>query len=400
MSTFAALRHRDYRLLWFTIMFSSAGQWMEGIALNWLVYDLTGSALMLGAINGVRAIPFLLFGPFAGVAADRMDRKMLMVWGQAYVVVLTTILAIDILAGWVQVWHLFVFMLLSGIGWSVTQPVRQALVPNLVPKEDLMNAIALQSAAFNSTRVVGPAVAGLLVAWVGPGGALMVKSIAYVIIVAMLMMIVVPPLRADFPKETVLKSLIGGFRYIGANRVVFWLIILALIPMLFAMPYFTLMPVFARDVLALGPEGFGLLMSAGGVGSLAATLMVASLGNFQHKGLLLLLSGIGLGVALILFSRSTYLPAALIVLVLVGAFQMTYMALTNTLLQLHITDEVRGRVMSIYMLDQGLAPFGSLWAGTTADLLGAPAAVTIMGVICVALGLTVLSKVPRIRTLA
>lgn len=409
LSTFTSLRYRDYRLLFFSIMFTSAGQWMEQIALSWLAYEMTDSPFMLGAINGMRAIPFLVLGPWAGVAADRMDRKKLMVLSQGYVMVLTGLMTVLIISGLLEVWHLFAFTLLNGAGWSFTQPVRQTLIPNLVPRKDLMNAVALQSAAFNSTRVLGPTAAGIILASLGAEGVFAIKTGLYVFIIGLLVLIHVPALPARDMSKSAGHELMEGFRYIWKNEVVFWLILLALIPMLFAMPFQTLMPVFARDVLDVGPQGFGILVSASGVGALAGTLTVASLSGFQRKGLLLLGSGTGLGIALVLFAQSSawmaareliILPVALLVLVFVGGFQMTYMSMTNTLLHMNITDEVRGRVMSIYMLDHGLTPLGSLFAGTMASLFSAPLAVTVMGLSCVGLAAVALVRVPRIRTLA
>lgn len=401
ITTFRSLKHRDFRLLFFTIMFTSGGQWMQQIALSWMAYSMTDSAFMLGAINGMRAIPFLVLGPWAGVAADRMDRKMLMMVSQAWIMGLAIIMTLLIVTNLIQVWHLFAFTLLSGAGWSFTQPVRQTLVPNLVPREDLTNAIALQSSAFNLTRVIGPTIAGILLATVGPAGAFGCQAALYIFILAVTAMINVPPLAerlAGGPNAG--RALLDGFAYIGKNEVVLWLIILALIPMMFAMPLQSLMPVFARDVLDSGPEGYGIIVSFMGIGALTGTLIVASLTTFQRKGLLLLISASALGIAIILFSQSTLMPLSLFLLLFVGGFQMTYMSLNNTLLHLNITDEFRGRVISIYMLDQGLSPIGALFAGTIASFFGAPLAVSVMGLVCVGLAVVALVRVPRIRQLA
>ena len=399
LRTFSSLRYRDYRILWTSIVFMSAGQWMQQIALSWMAYQMTDSPFMLGAINGFRAIPFLLFGPWAGVAADRIDRKKLMLLSQAYVMILSFGLAVLIFSGLIQVWHLFVYTFMSGLGWSVTQPVRQALLPNLVPKDELQNAVALQSAGFNSTRVLGPTAAGLLIAWVGPGGAFLAQSVAYLVILALVWTMRVPAIQSPLKRQSAGADLVDGFRYIKGNQIVFSLILLALIPMLFAMPFQTLIPVFARDVLNMGPKGYGLLVSFAGIGALTGTLIVASLGGFRHKGLLLLGSAAALGAFLFLFSQSTLLPLSLFLMVFVGGFQMTYMSLNNTLLHMNITDDMRGRVMSIYMLDQGLTPLGSLFAGTTASVFGAPVAVAVMGASCILLALTAAAHTPIIRRL-
>ncbi len=399
LSTFSSLRYRDYRLLWFTVLFTSGGQWMQQIALGWLAYEMTGSAFMLGAINGTRAIPFLLLGPWAGVAADRMDRKLLMMISQFWVMALAIIMTVLVVFNWIEVWHLFAFTFLSGVGWVFTMPVRQTLIPSFVPREELANAVALQSAGFNAMRIVGPSVAGLLLASVGSAGAFGVQAALYIFILTLTVMINVPNLPPQPNKLSPVQSLLEGFKYIHANSVVLWLIVLALIPMMFAFPLQSLMPVFARDVLLAGPKGYGLLVSLMGFGALVGTLMVASISGYQHKGRLLLISATLLGVAMILFSRSTWLPLSLVLLALVGGCQMTYMAMNNTLLHLNITDEVRGRVMSIYMLDQGLTPLGTLFAGTTASLFGAPAATTVLGCACLFFSTLALAKVAKVRQL-
>lgn len=398
--TFNSLRYRDYRILWISILFMSAGQWMEQIALSWLVYQMTDSALMLGAINGARALPFLIIGPWAGVAADRIDRKKLMWGSQAYVMVLTSVIAGLIISGRVEVWHLFAFTLMNAMGWSVTQPVRQTLVPNMVPREELVNAVALQSAGFNSTRVLGPAAAGLIIGFAGPGWAFAAKAIMYLAILVLIFFLRVPPVPATAKRNSATSDLKDGFKYIWGNQEVFSLIILALVPILIAFPAQGLMPIFARDILGLGPKGYGVLVSVAGIGALIGTLGVASLGGYQGKGKLLIVAAIALGVSLVLFSRSTLLPLSLFLMVFVGGFQMIYMSLNNTLLHLNITDDMRGRVMSIYMLDQGIAPLGSLIAGLMADRIGAPVTVTIAGVGCIILATIALFRMPIVRRLS
>jgi MFS family permease len=397
--TFSSLRYRDYRLLFLTVVCTSGGQWMEAIALGWLAYDMTGSAFMLGAINGMRAIPFLLLGPWGGVAADRMDRKLLMLVSQVWIMALAIGMTVLITMGLLEVWHLFAFTLLSGVGWVFTQPVRQTLIPSFVPREELANAVALQSAGFNATRIIGPSIAGILLASVGAQGAFGVKSVLYFGILALTLRMNIPPLVPSDKQSSPWESLTEGFKYIFANTTVLWLIVLALIPMILAFPLQSLMPVFAKDVLLQGPEGYGLLVSFMGIGAFTGTLTVASLGSFQRKGLLLMLSATGLGVAMILFSRSQWMPASLVLLMLVGGFQMTFMAMNNTLLHLNITDAVRGRVMSIYMLDQGLSPLGTLFAGMLASVAGAPAAATVIGVMCLTLSLIALKQVTHVRRL-
>ena len=373
---------------------------MQQIALGWLAYDMTGSPFVLGAINGMQAIPFLLLGPWGGVAADRLNKKMLMMVSQGWILVCGVVMAALIVADALEVWHLFAFSALSSIGWIFTMPVRQTLIPSFVPRSDLVNAFALQSAGFNGSRIFGPTLAGLLMASVGAQGAFLAQAGLYVIILVLTAMLNVPPTPVVENRESPMRSMIGGFTYIWSNKVVLWLIILSLIPMLLAFPIQSLMPIFARDVLDIGEVGYGMLVSFMGIGAFTGTMGVASLGSFNRKGMLLLSSAIALGVFILLFSRSTNLPLSLALMVPLGGFQMIYMSLNNSLIHLNIVDDVRGRVMSIFMLCQGLAPIGSVAAGTAAGIVGAPGAVTMLGIICIGFALTAMLQVRNVRELA
>lgn len=393
LSTFTSLKHRDFRLIWTSTLFNSAGQWIQQVTLGWLVYDLTGSALLLGAVNGVRAIPFFLVGPLAGVAIDRVNRRKLLIWVQVYMALTAALFALDVLTHNVQVWHLFVFTFATGMGWAVSMPLRQSIVPSLVPRDDLMNAISLNSAAFNVTRIVGPALGGILITVLGPGENFLIQAACYVAVVAVVFPARIPDSSRRGISMPLLTDFAEGFRYVRQDKTVLTLILMALVPMIFVMPASqSLLPVFAKDVLHRGPGSLGILYSAMGVGALVGTLVLASLGNFQRKGALLMSGGLLVGVALVLFSRSTLLPLSLGLLVLLGAFQMVYMSTNNTILQTSVRDDVRGRVMSIYMLDQGLVPLGSLLAGALTEGLGPATAVTLMGSTAVVLaGVSVLS---------
>lgn len=379
LQTFSSLRHRDYRLLWFGTVFASSGQWIQQVSVGWLTYDLTGSPFLLGVVNGFRSLPMLLLGPFGGVAADRMDRRRLMLFTQLFLMIVTAVFATAILEGYAQVWNIILFSLLTGIAWAFNMPVRQSVVPNLVPYEDLSNAVALNSAGFNVTRVVGPSLAGLLIAWFGAAGNFYLQSAAYLGVVAMVWMMRIPAVANARSQVSVWRNLVEGARYVWGHPTLRSQMSLALIPVVIALPYATLMPVFAQDVLRVGPEGFGILMAAPGLGALIGTLVIASLGNIRRKGLVLFASLLGVGTFLILFSQSRSYPLSLALLVLLGGFQMTYLAINQTLLQMTAPDEFRGRVMGIYLLNQGLLPLGSLFAGAVANSGGAPFALTVMG---------------------
>ena len=398
--TFSSLRYLDYRYLWTGTLMMSAGQWIQQVALGWLVYELTGSSVMLGLLNGLRALPFLVTGPMAGVAADRMDRRQLMLRTQHVLIAAAFLMGGLVASGWLQVWHIFVFTLVTGVGWSFSEPVRQSLIPTVVPKAELVNAIALNSAGFNLMKVVGPALGGVMIALFGAAGNFLVQGAAYVVVLLMIQSMSVAATPAQARRSSALASLKEGFAYVRSTPTVLALMILAYVPRVFAVPYQTLMPVFQKDVLHVGPEGLGMLMAAPGLGAVLAVLTLASISNrMKRQGLMLVGSTVMLGLSLILFSQTTSFVFALLVLVIAGAFQMVFLASTSTMLQLIVPDELRGRVMSLYMLDRGLMPAGALFAGVVAHLVGAPLAVTSMGVIVVLLTLIVAWRVPHIRTL-
>jgi MFS family permease len=397
--TFASLRHLDFRYLCSGTLMMSAGQWIQQVTLGWLVYEITANSILLGALNGLRALPFLVTGPMAGVAADRTDRKKLMLRTQ-YVLIATAVLMGALVAsGWLEVWHIFVFTLITGVAWTFSEPVRQSLIPSIVPKADLANAIALNSGGFNLMKVMGPALGGVMIAVFGAGGNFFVQAAAYAGVLAMIYLMHVPQTSEKARGSSALANLKQGFAYVWSTPAVLALMSLAYVPRIFAVPYQTLMPVFQKDVLRVGPEGLGLLMAAPGVGAVLSVLVLASVSRVKRQGLLLVGSILVLGAFLMLFSQITSFPLALLVLILVGAFQMLFLASTNTMLMLIVPAELRGRVMSLYMLDRGLMPAGALFAGVVAHFIGAPLTVAIMGAIVIVLTLVVAWRIPAIRAL-
>ena len=400
LQTFSSLRHLDFRYLCAGTFMMSAGQWIQQVTLGWLVYELTGNSVLLGALNGLRALPFLVTGPMAGVAADRMNRQKLMLRTQYLLIVTAVVMGGLVVSGWLQVWHIFVFTLITGIGWTFSEPVRQSLIPSVVPRAELANAIALNSGGFNLMKIIGPALGGVMIALFGAGGNFFVQSAAYVGVLVMIYLMHVPPTPEKARHSSAMANLKQGFAYVWSTPAVLALMALAYVPRVFAVPYQTLMPVFQKDVLKVGPEGLGMLMAAPGVGAVLSVLVLASLTNrVKRQGVLLVGSIVVLGAFLILFSQITSFPLALVVLILVGGFQMLFLASTNTMLMLIVPDELRGRVMSLYMLDRGLMPAGALFAGVLAHFIGAPFTVATMGGIVIVLALLVAWRVPAIRAL-
>lgn len=400
LDTFSSLRFRDFRLLWFGTIFMSAGQWIQQVTLGWLTYDLTGSAVLLGALNGLRALPFLVTGPLAGVAADRMDRQKLLLGIQAVLMTAAFLMGMLVSSGHLQVWHLFVFSAITATAWSFNQPVRQTLVPGVVPRTHLTNAVALNSLGFNLTKVAGPALGGVLIASFGAAGNFFVQAAAYVVVLVSISCIQTSFAPAPGSGHaSVFANLREGLHYVWSRPIVRALMIAGLVPNILA-TYQTMMPVFQKDVLKLGPDALGLMIAAPGVGAVLSALLLASIASKVRRKGLLLLAALGLlGGFLILFARAESLPVALLTLVGVGGAHIFYAAMTNTIIQIIVPDELRGRVLSIYMLDHGLSPLGAMLAGTSTQLIGPQITMAMMGAAILLLAVAIGSWLPQMRRL-
>jgi len=396
--TFLSLGYRDFRFLWLGTLSFGAAQWLQQVTLGWLVYHLTGSPIHLGLVNGMRSLPVWLVAPLAGVAADRWNRRPLLIITASLLATVSLLFAFAEARGWVEIWHIYAFAFLMGCGVSFQLTLRQSALPGTVPREGLMNAIALSSAAFNLTRVLGPAVGGSLIPLVGIAGNLFIQSGCYVGAAVSLAGIRSPlppgPGQHPLPMPT---AFLEGIRYVRRERRVLSLIGLGLLPFFLVMPVNSLMPIFARDVLHIGPAGLGFLLSAMGGGALLGTLLIATLGNVGRKGLVVFLGLTMMGVGLLLFGLSRWLPLSIPLLIIVGVGQMTFMTSNNTLLQMAVPEGYRGRVMSIYSLDQGLLPLGSLVAGILANYITAPWTVVAMGASLLLLTIATPLLLPSIR---
>ena len=400
--TFGALiRHPNYRLYWFGALTSNIGTWIQMVAQGWLVYQLTGSALDLGIVGFATALPILFLSLFGGVLADRFERRRLMVYTQTGSMLLAFLLSYLTLAGHVTVPQIVVIAFLNGIVNSLNAPVRQSIISDLVDREDLMNAIALNSAQFQMSRFFGPALAGAIVAAVGSGWCFFINGVSFLAVIAALLAMQVPPLPAGRRNKSVWKNLTEGIRYVRAEPTLVALLGLAIVPALFAMPFQQLMPVFAQSVLNVGAQGLGLLMSASGLGALIGALGVASLGKNAPRGKLMLAAVTLFGTCLVIFALSRTFWLSLVVLVGVGIASMSYNALNQTFIQTLAADEMRGRVMSLLTLTTfGIQPFGSLQAGAVAQQYGANVSVFIGGLICACFAVWLYAARPRIRELA
>jgi len=356
---------------------------MQSVAQAWLVYSMTKSALLLGTVGFASQIPVFLVAPFGGITADRVNRQRLVIATQTCSMILAGILAWLTLSGRVHVWHIFLLAGLLGVVNAFDIPGRQAFLIDMVGKEDLMNAIALNSSMFNGARVVGPAVAGILVARIGEGWCFAANSFSYIaVLIGLLLMKVrsVPRISHRSPMEDIIE----GFRWVNRTKIIRSLLFLIGLVSLVGMPYTVLMPVFADKILHGGARGLGILMGATGVGALFGALTLAAKTGIKGLGRWVTITCATLGISLFLFSFSTsfWLSAAL--LLPCGYSMMLQMACSNTLIQTIVPDHLRGRVMSLYsMMFMGMAPFGAFFGGALANRIGAPMTVAVGGIACV-----------------
>ena len=373
--TLRALRHRNFQLFFGGQLISLIGTWMQNVAQAWLVYRLTGSSLLLGSVAFAGQIPVLLTSPLGGIVADRFNRHRVVIQTQTWAMVLAFIFAALTLKHWITVPEIFVLAILRGIVSAFDIPGRQAFLVEMVGKEDLMNAIALNSSMFNGARIVGPAIAGIVVARIGEGWCFFSDAVSYIaVIVGLLMMHVTP--RERGPMGSAMAHVIEGFRFVRHTAPIRALLLLLGLVSLVAMPYTVLMPIFADRILHGGARGLGILMGATGVGALLGALTLATRTGVHGLGRWVTFSCAGFGVSLVAFaaSRNFWLSTGL--LVPVGFCMMLQMSSSNTLIQAMVPDHLRGRVMSVYsMMFMGMAPWGALVAGAVADRLGAPFAV-------------------------
>jgi MFS family permease len=380
-----AFRFRNYRLFFGGQLISLTGTWMQMVAQSWLVYRLTGSAVLLGVVGFSTQIPVFLLSPIGGAVADRVSRRRILVATQTTAMLLAFILAFLTLTNRIHVWHIVCLASLLGITNAFDIPARQAFVADLVGRDNLLNAIALNSSMFNGARIIGPAVAGVLVAAVGEGWCFFMNAVSYIAVIAGLLWMRMIAAPRPLSRETTFARIAEGFRFAWRARPVRALLLLLGLVSITGMPYAVLMPIFADKILHGGPRGLGLLMGASGIGALVASLTLAAQRSIRRLPHFVAVSAGSFGTCLILFSwsRSFWLSAAL--LVPVGFSMMVEMASSNTLIQSMVPDALRGRVMAVYsMMFLGMAPFGALLAGTLAHHIGAPGTLTIGGLVCIA----------------
>jgi MFS family permease len=399
--TFRSLRkYPNYRLYWAGAFTSNIGTWIQTVAQGWLVYQITSSPFSLGLVSFVAAVPVLALALFGGVLADRVERRTLMIATQTAAMIQALALGVLTLAGIVRFEHVLVLSFLLGVINALNTPVRQGIISDLVPREDLQNAIGINSAQFQASRLIGPGVAGALLAAVGAGWCFILNAVSFLAVIYSLVRLRLPPRRARVRSLGFVGDAIEGLQYVRRNRTISTLVGLAAVPAFFGYPYTTLMPVFARDLLHVGAGGLGLLYSATGMGSLIGALGVASLGTVRSRGRFQLGALCTFGLCLIGFAASRAMWLSVPLLIVASASSMTYSALNQTFLQSLTADEFRGRVLSVLTLTTfGLIPLGSMLEGALAQRFGAALAVGLGGLACCCCGIAILLARPEVRDL-
>jgi MFS family permease len=399
-STLRALKNRNFQLFMGGQLISLVGTWMQNVAQAWLVYRLTGSSVQLGLIGFAGQIPVFLFSIPGGIAADRMSRRQVVIGTQTASMLLAFALAGLTLTHTVQIWHVFALSALLGVVNAFDIPARQAFLGDMVGRTDLINAIALNSAMFNASRVVGPAVAGVLVATIGEGWCFFVNAVSYIAVIAGLVAMRVTR-HERTGSNSPLEDVREGLRFVVHNAPVHALLLLLGVLSLAGTPFAVLMPIFADQILHGGAQALGWLTGMAGVGAVAGALMLATRHQVRGLGRWIWISGAVFSLSLSGFGLSSNYWLSLALMVPIGFFMMIQFGASNTLIQTMSPDNLRGRVMSVYsMMFMGMAPIGALVAGAVAERIGAPLAVAGGGVICLAASVVFCFWLPRVRASA
>ncbi len=397
--TFRALRHRDFRLLWTGQCVSLTGAWMQQVARGWLILRLTDSPFALGLVGFFSFLPVLFFALPAGVAADRWSRRRMLFWTQSLAMVMSLALAALTWTGAVEVGHVAAIAFGMGAVGAFDIPIRQSLLQDLVGVEDLPNAIALNSLAFNGARLIGPAIAGLLLARFGEETIFLLNGLSYLaVLIGILRMSRPRAARAPEGRASWLREIGRGLEHARREPRTRVVLLLVVVSSVFAMPYTVLLPVFARDILRVGSSGLGWMTAATGLGATAGALILAGRQKRLPAGRTIAASMALLGAALVGFSQSTSFALSLALLFFVGLAMIVQMATSNTVLQLLAPEDLRGRVVSLYMLAfLGMSPFGSLLAGALAREWSTEAAVALGGAVSLVAAVWFATRIPALR---
>lgn len=379
--TFSALRYRDFRLLWFGAFASTTGTFMQTLAQGWLVYTMTGSALLLGIDGFLSTGPMLLFSLFGGVIADRIERRKIMLLSQVMQMTFAFVLTGLIYFHAVKVWHIFILSFLTGSAQSFSGPAYASLLPLLVKRDDMSNAVAMNSMQFNLARVIGPAIGGVVFGVWGATACFGINGLSFVAVIIALLIIKMPPLHADATSTSMMAQMKQGFAFVASRRSLLMLTFLSFAGTFLGMPLFTMMPVVAKSIFHLGPQGLSMLQADYGVGSVVGALFVAGSSYAAKKGRLALMLQLVFACTLVAFGFSRHITSSLVIAFLAGAAIVGVISLYSSLVQLSTSDAMRGRVMSIFMLAfRGGMPLGNLLAGFVAQRWSISTALEVNGI--------------------
>ncbi len=380
---FRALQHRNFQLFIAGQLISLVGTWMQTTAQLWLVYKLTNSAALLGVFGFANQVPILFLAALGGYIGDRYNRHYGVIWTQTVSMVLAFVLAALTFANIIQVWELIFVAFLVGVVNAFDVPIRQAFLVEMVVKEDLPNAIALNSSIFNGARVVGPAIAGFALAWKGPAWCFFLNGVSFLAVIGALLAMRIVKRESKKEAGSPFQSLMQGFRFAMSDLPIRSTLLLLSMLSLFGLQYSVFLPIFASEVLHRGAKGFGLLMSAAGVGAVLGALHFAARTSYKGLARWIAATSTTCAVGLVIFSQSRYFWLSMAVLLVVGFCATVQMAATNTTLQNRVPDQLRGRIMAVYAtMFMGVQPIGSLIAGGVAKHIGAPYTLAVFGTLC------------------
>lgn len=396
---FSALTYRNFRLFWIGQVISLTGSWMHSTAQGWLVFKLTNSPFYLGLVGTIGGLPILLFSLLGGVVADRFSKKDLLLTSQIIFMLLSLILAILVSTGVVNVWHVIFLTFIVGTVSAFDVPARQSFLFEMVGRESLLNAIALNSTAFNGARITGPTIAGFIIRQFGMAACFYINALSYLAVIFgfLKMRVDIKPPAKTLSLKSIIEEFKEGIKYIFNEERVYILIIFVAITSLFGFPYITFLPVYARDILRIGAQGLGVLMGSAGAGAFAGALGLVLKEDFGRKGLFFVVSGITFPVALLLFAYSQTPWFSSVMLFLVGWSAISQMATANSILQIITPDSLRGRVMSAFtLMFLGMTTIGNLIIGSIAHYIGTRGAVATGAGLCLVGIILLLWKKPEI----
>ncbi len=397
-STFAAFRHRNYRLWFFGQLTSLVGTWMQNAAQGYLVYTLTGSPAFLGYVGFVSGLPSWLFMLYGGLIADRVPRRSLMIITQSAMMILAFILAGLVFLNVVQPWHILVLAFLLGIANAFDAPARQSMVVELVSREDMTNAIALNATMFNTGAIVGPAIAGIVYALTGPAWCFTLNGISFIAVIVALAMMHIQPMPALNKRPAALNAILEGFDYVRSDRLVLTLVLTVFVLNVFGFGLVTLIPAWAVDILKGDVTTNGWMISARGIGAVIGGLLIASLSGRAFRGKMWTMSSFLLPLVMAFFAFTRWLPLSLFFLAGMGFSLITVLNNSNAMVQARVPDELRGRVMGLYTLMlMGGGPIGSLLVGLLADRASEPAAALVCAAVLLLFALLIWFKRPEVR---